>query len=291
MAQVPTFKPTYFLAPTRNNPPEGLIQLGNIIQSPELPDDPLDLAAPVPITDPITPHNEYGWRFNFGSNSGTSTSVWASFLELLADAGGEAGVTWSKENGMEWTCDQITTLEFRPSAEWLEKVVADPKIRQKLIKWKFWQFSKEIYVVVGVKIAIGASLVQRFAKDFNLNLHVGVDLTAAGLPVDVGAGLERNKGSHREESVEKIDDFVIGYRLRKIKLGRKMEIKQNTYHEDGAAFRAGEGKKEDEEVDILVEGLDENDVQAWEFRMQADEVNDQDDATYVAVKTGKKVAI
>jgi hypothetical protein len=281
---VPVYKPCYFLAPTRNNPPEGFIQLGNILQAPDLPDDPLELASPVPVTTPVTTHSEYGWSWNVGKSTSTTASIWASFLEYLAEVGGEASLTWSRNKNMEWTAERITTLEFKPNEDWLNKIVEDTKIRQKLIKWKFWEYSKDIYVVVGIKIAVGASLVTEFAREFGVSLHAGVDLTALGLPADVGAGADHTREQHAGESVDKIDNFVIGYRIRKLKLSRKYEIKENKPHEYGAAFRDGDGKPvEQERIEILADGLEEHDLQGWQCRMKMDEI---EGGGYAVVQTG-----
>ncbi|KAJ4377259.1 hypothetical protein N0V83_000082 [Neocucurbitaria cava] len=285
---MPAYVPTYFLARTRNNPPDGLIKLGNLIISPELPDEPIELAKPLPITNGTT-HDEEGWKYDFGKKTDVSNSIGASFLESLLGAGGDAGVSWLRENSQEWSCEKMITYEFQPTEAWLKDLVADAKVRERLNKMKFWKRSGSFYVVVGVKVAIAASLVAKFARGVGLHLHASVDLTpATTIPISAHTDQDVMRERHRHETVGKIDDFVIGYRLRRLKISRTGDIKKNQQHNDGAAFRQDDGRIDNtQNADISVDELEAHDVQGWELKMETTIMTESEGSTkYACVKTG-----
>jgi hypothetical protein len=281
--------PCYFLARTRNNPPDGLIKLGNLIGSPDLPDEPLPLASPLPIIN-ITSHIEEGWSYNVGKKTDVSTSLGVSFLELLLGAGGDAGVSWLRDNSQEWTCERTTVLEFKPSEAWLASLVTDTRVREVLTKRSFWKRDKRFYIVVGIKIAVGASMASTFARSMGLHLHASVDLTpATGIPISANTDSGLSYERHRSEKVGTMDDFIIGYRLRRLKISRKSVVKKNEQYNDGAAFGEDEGDDgaEEEDLSIVVDELESHDTQGADVGMKTAGITGDDGSTiFMCVKTG-----
>lgn len=262
----------YFLAPTRNNAPDGLIRLGNVIADPSQPDEPL--FSPPVVPDGVRQLNESDWELTVGKDKGVYAGIWLSFLKDLIGAGGEAAIEWSKTWKDEWKCEKMRTLEFTASDELLQEAISDRKVQEYLKKKNFHLTNTKIYMIVGVKIATGASLVSTFADKWRIGVHIAVDATPLGVPISGEPKVEFRSGGELRESVKVNDDFVIGYRLRRLKVNSEGIIKENKQVQ--GIFRPKDNDQSTQRIDIRVDGLDDEDTRGQEFRFKETEVIDDD---------------
>jgi len=118
--------------------------------------------------------------------------------------------------------------------------------------------SKKLYMATGVKIASGASLVAEAARQRNIHLHLGVDGTPAGVPASGGLEVQVTSGRTEGESFDSADIFVLGFRLRQIKVGPKGDFSQKQFT-DGSTLGV-EGDKEAEQIEITIDKFPEGDT-------------------------------
>jgi len=219
------FKKCYFLAPTRYYAPEKRIKLGNIISSPTAPDEPLnDLPFTIDVAN-IEEHSETNWSVSRGKNNEVKLGLWASFLQFILGIGGDVGGGQKTDSSQTLRCEKVTTREFNPSRAFVQDCIQDTGVKEYLVENQHQYVfgghsSKKIYMVTGVKIASGASLVAEAARQRNIHLHLGVDGTSAGVPASGDPEVQVTSGRTKGESFDSADVFVLGFRLRS-RLGRK----------------------------------------------------------------------
>ncbi|KAH7079794.1 hypothetical protein FB567DRAFT_129080 [Paraphoma chrysanthemicola] len=272
MAQQP--KPCYYLAPTRTNPPEGVIRLGSIVTSPSLVDEPISTGSPA-IPDPasITTHVERNWSKSITAAKGGSIGIWASFLQFIVGVGGDVGISASDETTQKYGAKVMKWSEFRPSVDYVRAAVRDKSVHEYIRGNKF---RENVYMVTGVMLASGATGVIEKMAERGLYAHVGIDATllSGGMaPIAVGPEIESTQVMASKEQFGDADEFVIAFRLRQIKVKKTGEVSQKA-KVDGALFGiddvAGELRKRKEEEDrigIWMEGLEEEDASVEQFRL------------------------
>jgi hypothetical protein len=260
-------KKYYFLAPTRNNPPDGIIKLGNIIESTSLADSPLNAANLTISASDISIHNEYNWSSRRSRGTDGKVGIWASFLQFFVGLGGDISASWDNEKTSDIFCKQLATLEFKPSKEFIKNAVNDEEVRDFLLETDFRQ---GIYMIVGIKIAIGASSVLRMANVLNLKIKVGVDGTSFGIPGSAGPEFNIGRKGLDEEAFEDADPFVFAFRVRRIKVKNNGRVTDKVYTNRKAMYGLGDSgeEPENEEIDVEDEGIDDRDASADEFGMK-----------------------
>jgi hypothetical protein len=238
-------------------------------------DEPIN-SKRIPIdaaTMKIYEHKEYNWSYEKDLGMGGQLGIWASFLKLILGIGGEIGVSGNNENKSSWTCKILHTYWFVPTQEFVEQSVKDPKVREFFIENNF---SEKLYMVTGLKIARGASSTSSFMKKRGFNAHVELDGTNWGVPGSIGPGVKMNNNEKVVENFDNADDFVFAFRLREIKVTEKGKTTHAQYT-DGAMFGLKKGEKgKDEEIELVIGGIGETDVDGKEFGLE--EVGAADDA-------------
>lgn len=281
---VPSYRKCYFLAPTRNNPPEGPIRLGNILASPKSPEDPIN-TKPFEIEPAsVYTHNEYDWSLVRDKDSGFEFGIWASFLQLIFGIGGAVAASWTSSHSADWKCKKLCTVEFTPTQAFVSEIVQNQDVRDYLID----SFHKKIYMITGLKIASGASAVVKATKERGLNLHIGFDGTSLGIPLSAGPYSNIARKTEEQESFGNADDFVFAFRLRQIKVKAKGKVQHKAFT-DGAFFDIDSALQQGlnkEDVEIVVEELVPDDASGAEFRMKDNKAFDETgggDCLYVNV--------
>lgn len=270
------FKKCYFLAPTRNYTPNKRILLGNIITSPSGPDAPLNRTPFVIDPNEIDIHNEQKWKKQVGKDHDVTVGIWASFMQFIVGIGGDLSVGQSTDITNSLKGD-TTTEEFSPALDFVKACIQDQGVQQYLNQHKkkiiLGHFSARIYMITGIKIAKDASQVAEAAKHRNIHLHLGVDGTGAGVPGSAGPDLDLKWGNTNNETFEKADTFVLGFRLHEIKIHPKnledVKIKQFV---DGAKLGKDADKDQLDEVELETDGLETEDARAADFGIEKEKV-------------------
>jgi hypothetical protein len=279
--KVPKFQKRYFLAPTRNNPPGGLIKIGNLIREPDLPDEPINSQVDFGSSQ-FSHHTETGWEFSAANSSDNSGGIWASFLEQVIGASGSAGAAEARGSSVKWTADSVITVDFGPRNDYLKSLLADAEVLEYLVDKKSWMYDTKLYLITGVKVAFGASMVNDFAKKWGVNMQAAVDITPTGVPGQLGGGLQSQHDGQAIESVKKLEPFILGYRLRRLKVNSKLKITENISHDRGAMFgKDGELPKalDPSALEFSIEALEPEDVDVTDPEWVKREVEDFDGET------------
>ena len=246
-------KKFYFLAPTRDSPPDGPIVLGNIVASPSTPEDAINGTPPPSFYDPKAPYESWqsNWKSEKEKHISGSGGIWASFLQLLG-VGGDFSVKISDSNKDIFEFRRLTTRYFVPNTKYVEACLKDEDVQDFLKKNKY---REPLYMITGVKVAQGASVTREFMKERGLFAQFGIDLTAATggmVPLQFGPKLDVSRGSSDKESSSEMSDFIFAFRLREIKFKRKeMTHEDYTKH----ALYSSDQVPEDAEADMEFEGL------------------------------------
>jgi len=219
------FDTVYFLAPTRNYTPGNRIRLGNIVLDPLAPDEARNSLEPDTLPG-YDQHTEEGCGFNRNNETNINASIWANFLRAVL----QINVGSDSSSQLDLECEAVVNQEFTPTRAFLDSCVLDPDIQSMAADIAFWQRTLDVYMITGVKIAKGASSVVDFAKSKNIQLHASGDGTApsgGAVPLKGGMSGGVHSAAMGSDSFTKADDFVLAYRLRRIRLKRSGEIKSD----------------------------------------------------------------
>ncbi|KAF1970552.1 hypothetical protein BU23DRAFT_432016, partial [Bimuria novae-zelandiae CBS 107.79] len=181
-------KKTYFLTPSFDYlpPPAGPIALGNILADPTTPDRPLNpkhTLASLP-TDVVITTSTTSWR----SKHSVSVGLYAEFPELIVGAGADASVNWARGSRNQYSFKRLDTAYLVPSTitEYLNNALKIPNVKHYLDKGIM---RKSLYVVTGLKIAIGGEADTTISREHGGALSLGLDGSAFAAPVQVGPEL------------------------------------------------------------------------------------------------------
>jgi hypothetical protein len=267
-------KPCYYLAPTRTNPPEGVIRLGSIVASPSLVDEPIHTtASATPDPTSVTTHTERNWSKSITASNRGRVGIWASFLQLIVGVGGDVGVSIANDTSQNYSANVMKWSEFRPSLAYLRNAVKEEEVDE-FIRGN--RFREKVYMVTGIMIASGASGVVQRMRERGIYAHVGVDATvfSGGMaPVAIGPDFKLTQSTRECEAFSNADEFVFAFRLRQIKVKKTGEVTHKA-KVDGALFGVGDDEEqlrrreeEERQVGVMVVGLEDGDAGAEEFRL------------------------
>jgi hypothetical protein len=199
--------------------------------------------------------------------------IWASFLQLIVGVGGDVGVSVANETSQSYSAEVMKWSEFRPSLAYMRQAVKEEEVDE-FIRGN--RFREKVYMVTGIMVASGASGVVDRMRERGIYAHVGVDATvlSGGMaPVAMRPEGELTQGKREREAFSDADEFVFAFRLRQIKVKKTGEVTHKA-KVDGALFGVGDEeevlrKREEEEgrIGVVVEGLEDGDAGAEEFRL------------------------
>ena len=271
---------TYFLAPTRDCPPSGPIALGNIIAAPSLPEEALNQRPALPIQS-IYESYHTNWTAEVGRRRQGKIGLWTKFLQGLG-VGIDLSVKYDIGKTDIYAFDRVETRFFRPDKIYIEESMCSPDVRHFIKKSKF---RANVYMITGIKIAIGASVTSTKLKERGINVQLGVDGTAVGgVPLGLGPNVEVSSGRTQAVSFDGASDFVFAFRLREIIYSKKRGMTDREYSkgalfglESGQGAAAFQPKQDVSEEDLEVLGLADEDVNAEDVDLEASATVDDDD--------------
>jgi hypothetical protein len=277
---------TYFLAPTRDTPPNGPITLGSIIKSPRSPelslnerDSPAVKALKVGETS-VTSAS----RTLLKSGKGKA-GVWAEFIDGVGISGKISG-NWDNGELAQYKFEKLITKTIAPDLVAVSKIFEEASV-QKAIKDS--RFRANLYMITGIKVARGADVAISKIRARGGNLYFGVDTTALALPLKIGPDISATTTAGQSLTEHHSTDFVFAYRLRELVYKRKVIEEQKEYpkgdlmgHNEGMGEM---GDNEDFPVEAEVSGLDPEDLKAedWELEPIAATDDDGEDCVCVAI--------
>lgn len=240
MASIP-HTPTYFLAPDCDFPPDGLIALGSIIVNPKTPQKSLNhrnnKRVAVPIED-LQEAFQDNWENIVKYSRHGKVTIWASFLQMVLGLGTDVG--WGLEQGRQDLCrfSRLETRYFEPSTAYIEESLKGEGVQAYISATRY---RKPIYMVTGVKIARGASVTGRTVKKHEGTVKAGFDATVLmGVPVSGGPLVEMSSSTEREVKFDNCSDYVFAYRVIKVRISKKGNVKRHKDFITGALLSMDE---------------------------------------------------
>ncbi|KAN0108874.1 hypothetical protein V8E51_008616 [Hyaloscypha variabilis] len=174
---------TYFRMPSFDYPPNGRIQLGQIITS------PIDPYERLVVRNTKTDYNEVIEKARKGT-----VGLWVQFLASFFGIGGDVSAKWVTEHSQIFQFRELEANCFEPEDKYLiDSIANSEKIRDHIQKSP----GKSLYMVTGLKIAHGAKIVLQEKQGHGLNAKLGVDATVlTGGPVKGGPAFMINNSQH-----------------------------------------------------------------------------------------------
>ncbi|KAG8529012.1 uncharacterized protein KY384_006701 [Bacidia gigantensis] len=126
----------------------------------------------------------------------------------------------------------MDTCWFNPTKQYIADSVLDPGVQTYIKENKR---RRPVYMITGLMIARGASASKKSMVDKGLHAQFGVDFSAIGVPAALGPKIEVASGKEQTIHFDHATDFVLAYRLKKIKVKAKGAIKSKPYN-TGALF-------------------------------------------------------
>ncbi|KAK8218028.1 hypothetical protein IWZ01DRAFT_134778 [Phyllosticta capitalensis] len=273
-------RPCWFITPQPCSP-NGHLKLGNIILNPSYPDIPLyESPSPLPISEKIETFRQRGAHLKHDKSTTAPLGIATSFLSFLSGVGVDVNTEWSQKDVYQLQAREMTTTSFLPSPDFIESAAAQKAVRDYIRSKKF--VNPNLYMVVGVMVASGASPRKTASVERNVGFHVNVDGTMIGAPAGAGPKVGFKQANASDVGSEETDDFVFAFRLRQLKI-RKGEATLKKHYKSGGLFDKYAGKeaadKEREEregsIVITVDGLADGDVTGQDVRREDTETQDE----------------
>lgn len=269
-------KKTYFLCPNWDYHPDGPVQLGNIIISPESPAYALNdfERYPPPEGSIFPPTSKTGVIWSREKFRSGKYGLWTQFLSFVSGLGVDASVDHSSSLEQTFTFDSITTTEFSPTPEYLAQSMSATAVVDFL---RASRFRKHVYMITALKTVHGVKAEAEHERSTEGKLGVTVDGTPSGLPGSGGPSIGGKRTNRDFTSFEGSSDFVFAYRLRKIMTHRSGDMSNSEYTK-GAMYDAEGQPMTDQDLPFIVDGLAAQDASAHDFGCgHSDEVVDGDD--------------
>lgn len=225
MALVPSI-PTYFLAPNCDFPPDGLISLGSIIVDPKTPQQSLNHRNNQRVkvsADDLQESFKDNWEDTIESVKHNKITLWTSFMQMILGISADLSTGLTHEKQDRYKFHRLETKYFEPDVAYIEESLKAEGVRAYISATRY---KKPIYMVTGVKIARGASVLGKIVKASWGVLKAGLDATMLiGVPVSGGPQIERRSAKERGATFEHGSDYVFAYRVIKIWLKKDGNVK------------------------------------------------------------------
>ncbi|KAK4206458.1 hypothetical protein QBC37DRAFT_300760 [Rhypophila decipiens] len=209
--------PKYHLAPNLSIPPVeagGILELGSIIADIPSADEPINKHSvdPIPQSSLFCGHQR-GFTTTYSRMRSGEYGLWAkSKLFGMEGVGGKLSRASKRSAEDVYHFRSIDTIYFTPSAEYLERSMANPDVRAYISGSGY----APVYIVTGLKTARGPSVKMSDATKLSITAELGLQNRGGVIDVEFGPKLDTSKKLRQEMGFEDSTDFIIGIRLRKV---------------------------------------------------------------------------
>lgn len=248
------FMKTYFLCPTSEfipPPPDGPLFLGSIIPSTSVPESSFNKEARVPLVNVKSPMIEKNWKKTFSVADKRTLGVYAQFLRT-AGVGLEVDVDNSSKASSAFAFDELTTVSFEPTPEYVAEAMRAPTVQYWLNEPR-QRFSPivSLYLVTAMKLVKGAKIKYSTSESTGFNGNIGIDVPALGLTVGPKGSWSRIEGDETE--FDRDSEFIFAFRVKRLRITRKVKIED---YNKGAFLSIGKDEDGKETESILVDDVD-----------------------------------
>ncbi|KAF3220277.1 hypothetical protein TWF191_007252 [Orbilia oligospora] len=266
-------KKTYLRPPNDDYAPGTNICLGHVWSDPRDPGSIIGPPLPIPGNIDINHTYKESWTMDLGRNSQSKIGYWAKIAQLPVAAG--AHTIWGRSQGSVYTVPGMDTYSIEPTPEYVKasaSLASSESIRK----------GSSFYMVTGVKIARGGSATNIDSKDLGADIILGVDVTTASIPIEVGGEVGYSTGRYNNQSFGSSSDFVFAYRVREIFYEKRI-LKTREYNK-GAVLGEGLPSQSWEEGSKAQFTIDEAETGDEDFAAEGDiDVFEDDDGHEVNI--------
>lgn len=279
---------TYFSMPNYDCDPNSIV-LGQIIKRSNEPNS-FVIQPSSPSNGETQSPTDHPAEYNFAGIQKYSFGLgaWSKIfiaLGLNLDANG----LFSCGNSTKIQINSLTTTQFRPTPQYLEKNILSHNEVKNYIKN---HPNKSLFMITGLKVAHGANIEITSHRTKGANLQVGVDATAfTGFPISAGPHASVQNEHYENFKFTTSKDFILAYRLHRI-IVRWGKVSDDKEHTKGAellhresfkptAYNLKEREIDGLDIDEQDFGSDDNDNIPFEFRLE--EVEDENDECQVII--------
>lgn len=247
----------FYFAPSWDWPPEGPIQLGNVLTTVKRPEQPL-YTAPPPTSSQVFLSEKTEVEYSKEKLKAGSFSILTTFLSIL---GVGVDVSADLENryvhsvlvicssvmkpyrlpwellwdlgqllihvnseGEVYSFKRIETTQFIPTEDYIQKCIETEAVRRFLERCRY---RKAVYVITGLKVVYGAK-----AKSYTSRAHGGAAAVAVdgtiwsggAAPVSVEPGVEGRLETSKGTAWEGSSDFIFAFRARKVHVSKQTSL-------------------------------------------------------------------
>lgn len=253
-----SFTKTYFLCPTSDfirPPPAGPVCLGSILRSTSAPQYPLNRANIVPVANEDPRVVETDWKKTISTEKALGLGVYAQFLQLaIGGLGPEVDVERSSRLTNTFAFDNLTTVSFEPTSQYIAEAVKAPAVQTWLREPK-QRFAPivSLFLITGMKLVKGARIKYGTSQSTTLTGNIGVDVA----PIGMTFGPKGHWSSTNDDETEfnRESEFVFAFRVKRLRFGRQLKVED---YSKGAFLAIGKDKPDDESV--IVDDVDGSDI-------------------------------
>ncbi|KAI4867642.1 hypothetical protein F4820DRAFT_467532 [Hypoxylon rubiginosum] len=210
---------TYRVVPRFDiNAADGPLQLGtvvkNLIELAPLNRKEAD-REPIPDDAIYPPTTQTGFHATRKQLQAGKFEIWAKALGLGGVGGSHVGAGGEQSNEETISCDSIVTTYFDPTDDWAAKCLAAKPVHEYIVSSGY---KKEVYIVVGLKVATNLKFGSETACKANAETKVEVNVPEAPIGVGAEGGVNKERGHTLGFQSTNI---VVGFRVKKYQYKRK----------------------------------------------------------------------
>ena len=260
---------SWFILRYNHFPPDGPIKLGQLLENPCEPHQPIDFDGPAAFPSDMSVVLSVEEDFSWGVTQG---SKWHAGFSAQLDGLPINGIIQAefKKTKRDWVeFDSLETKIIAPTLEYIKESMARPSVKEFLGKHFL---PKRVFMITGLKIARTAKRGRDRIGGTGGQLQLQVTpspLMPIHLGPDIGASSER-----ATEWCSSASEFIWAFSLRQVHYRRGVVGRVSVYA-DGATLEKGGDENEDEDesegenpqehtidptkLEVIVDGLDSKD--------------------------------
>lgn len=263
----------YFFPPQWDFDYGGPISLGNIISDPRVPQYALNKDERLDLPDFFKNKRVPKFKATITADSNQTVGINVSLLTLF---GLDADVNFERSKKQVYTIEAASRLiqEIDPTPAYVESCFKQPAINKYFQEKGF----KDLYMITGIMAATSATVSSQSVRKRLFGGKFGVNFTAAGAPVGVGAHASTESGMQADVSVGE-SDFILAYRLRKITYLKAGRVKKMEDVKGKGTVLDGDAEVEKPELDYEANfvRLEKKEIGSDEFELASVGAQNEDD--------------
>ncbi|KAH8770832.1 hypothetical protein F5883DRAFT_551252 [Diaporthe sp. PMI_573] len=265
----------WIICPDFIYPPGRSISLGNVLEDPFAPHEPLCRLHTEKWPE-LTKTSESEVTLTLGGSRGANASVGADLIAMVsAKISGDVKTSNSTEYTMRALRAEYFTSHPAESAI-LELLLPIERARDAIFSARSWLWPHRLFIITGLRIAVGfhRSSNHEASRGAGVSADPAGALLAAGAPLsanaEVGGFVQRNKGYSSTAD----EDIVLAYRLARISprgwKNKQLTLAEYRLSDTGRTLGDDSGKGREGRAEIELVDAAEMDV------MPADDEDDED---------------